>query len=95
MAKKVYTTDVGTKIKLDTGWDIEAASSYKIVAKLGAAAAVNLTATIVETTKLQHQKLVTTLSEAGDWQLQAHVELTAGDVYRGEIVTLTVYAPLT
>lgn len=95
MAKKVFTTDVGTLIKLNTGWDISAATAYKIVAKLGAAAAVDLTATIVETTKLQHQKAADTLDSAGDWELQAHVELGAGDIYRGDIVELTVYAPLT
>lgn len=94
MAQKVYTTDVGTKIKLDTGWDISAATSYKIVAKLGVAEAVDLTATIVEDTKLQHEKTASTLNQAGDWQLQAHVELAAGDIYRGDIVTLTVHAPL-
>lgn len=92
---KVYTTDVGTLIKLDTGEELtEGVSTQKIVAKLGEADAVNLTATVVETTKVQHQKTDTTLNSAGAWKLQAHVEFDDGSIYKGDIVTLTIYAPI-
>ena len=92
---KVYTTDVGTLIKLDTGEDLSSGvSSQKIVGKLGGASAVDLTATVVETTKVQHEKAADTLNSAGVWQLQAHVEFTDSTIYRGEVVELEVYASL-
>lgn len=93
---KVYTSDVGTKIKLDTGEDISSGiDSVKIVAKPPSeAAAVDLTSTVVETTKVQHVKTASTLNSAGKWELQAHVEYTAGDIYRGEMVVLQVYEPV-
>lgn len=91
---KVYATDVGTLIKLDTERDISAATSHKIIAKLGTGVATNLTTTIVETTKLQHVKTASTLSSAGLWSLQAYVQFSDGSKYWGEIVELTIYAPL-
>lgn len=92
----VFTTDVGTKIVLDTGEDLTSGvSSVKIVAKPPSGPAVDLSSEVVETTKIQHQKTASTLNTAGEWQLQSHVEYTAGGVYRGVIVKLTVYSPLT
>lgn len=93
---KVYTTDVGTKIKLDTGEDISSGvDSVKVVAKPPSeGAAVDLTSTVVETTKVQHQKTASTLNSAGEWELQAQVNYTGGDIYRGDKVVLRVHAPL-
>lgn len=93
---KVYTTDVGTLIKLDTGEDISSGvSSVKIIAKPPSeGAAVDLAASVVETTKVQHTKTAATLNSAGEWELQAYVEYTAGDKYRGETVVLMIYAPV-
>lgn len=93
---RVYTTDVGTKIKLDTGQDLSSGvGSHKIVAKLKVGAAVDLTTTVEETTKLQHVKTAATLDSQGTWNLQAHVEFTDGSEYRGEAVELPVYPPIT
>jgi formyltetrahydrofolate synthetase len=93
---KVYTTDVGTLIKLDTGEDISSGvSEVKIIAKPpDESAAVELAATVVETTKVQHTKTADTLDETGEWELQAKVTYIPGDIYRGEKVVLMVYAPL-
>jgi hypothetical protein len=93
---KVYTTDVGTLIKLDTGEDISSGvSEVKIIAMPPSeAGAVELTAAVAETTKVQHTKTADTLDEAGEWELQAEVTYTAGDIYRGEKAVLMVYAPL-
>jgi hypothetical protein len=93
---KVYTTDVGTLIKLDTGEDISSGvDSVSIIARPPSeAAAVELTATVAETTKVQHQKTADTLDEAGEWELQAEVTYTLGDIYRGEKAILMVYEPI-
>jgi len=90
---KVYASDVGTLIKLDTGVDVTSAT-VKIVAKpSGSGDAVDLEATVVESTKVQHQKTADTLNAAGNWRLQAYVEMGGGK-YFGEIVELPVYEPL-
>lgn len=92
---KVHTTDVGTLIKLNTGEDLSTGvNSVKIVAKLGEAAAVDLTATVVETTKVQHQKTASTLNTAGAWDLQAEVDFDDGTNFRSRPIVLNVYASL-
>jgi len=93
---KVYTTDAGTKIILDTGEDLtEGVSLVKIVAKPPSGPAVDLTSEVYETTKILHEKTASTLNTAGEWELQSHVAYTVGDVYRGEVVKLTIHSPLT
>jgi len=91
---KVFAADVGTKIILDTGQDLSAATLTKIKAKVrGGTEVKTLDGTVVETTKIQHSKTAETLATAGVWTLQAYVEFTA-DKYWGEKVTLEVEAPI-
>lgn len=88
---KVFTTDVGTKIILDTGQDLSAATAQSIKAKNPSTGAwETLTAIVVETTKLQHSKTASTLNVAGNWRLSSYVEFTA-DKYHGDPVILTVF----
>lgn len=98
MADKVFLTDVGTLVKLDTGLDLVAlgATNCKIVAEPpGGGVAVDLDVTIVENTKVQHQKTASTLNLAGDWELQSYIESPGGDKYHGDFVTLPIYEPNT
>jgi len=88
---KVFTTDVGTKIILDTGQDLSTVSAKSIKAKNPVTGIwETLTATVVETTKLQHDKTASTLNVAGNWRLSAYVEFSA-DKYHGDPVILTVF----
>lgn len=91
---KIYTTDVGTKIKLDTGESLTGAVVVKIYARPPSGAVVELAATVAETTKVQHVKAATTLNLAGKWELQAYVEFADGTKYRGETASIQIDAPL-
>jgi len=90
---KVYTDDIGTLIKLDTGEALAGATGCKIIARPPKGGAIELAATVVEGTKLQHVKSATTLREVGIWQLQAYVKF-GEEEYCGEIVGLQIYKVL-
>ena len=91
---KVYDKDIGTLIRLNTGVDISTASKCKIIAKPPFGSTIDLAATIIDKTKLQHTKLANTLAKPGIWQLQAYVEFAGVGEYCGEIVQLTIYKSL-
>lgn len=91
---KVFTADVGTRIILDTGQPLSGASAVSIRAKSPTGGAVvTLEADVVEVTKVQHIKMVTTLNVVGDWELQACVEFE-GATHYGDPVRLPIYAIL-
>jgi hypothetical protein len=87
---KVYVGDIGTVVKLDTGQPLAGATALSIDARRPDGSAVNLTATIVETTKVMITTDSATFTQPGDWRLQAHVTMPTGE-WRGETVALTVY----
>lgn len=92
---RVHATDVGTLIKLNTGISLSDVSNQKIIARKPTGGLVDLAATVVETTKLQHTKTASTLNEAGEWELQAYVELPGPQKLRGTVVRLYIYPALT
>jgi hypothetical protein len=90
---KIYTTDVGKVIKLDTDVDLTVGLlDKKIIAKPpGGGALVDLVATVVDTTWLQHEKTALTLATAGEWELQPYAAFTDGDILYGDIAILEIY----
>jgi len=87
---QVFEPDVGTQIKLDTETSLAGGTNEKIIARSPSGTVSDLAASIVETTKIQHVKTALTLAEAGQWDLQAYVEI-GGEKYHGKRVILTVY----
>lgn len=92
---KVFDTDVGTAIVLDTGIDLATVTKKAIRAQPPTGSVVELAVDVVQTKKLRHIKTKDTLNADGAWQLQAYVEFENGATkYHGEICTLRVYTAL-
>jgi len=91
---KVFTTDVGTLIKLDTETDLGEATLVNILARKPSGDTVVLAATVVETTKVQHTKTALTLNVAGSWDLQAYARWTGGTEHYGEVIHQEIYPPI-
>jgi hypothetical protein len=89
---KVYVGDIGTRITLDCGTDISAASARSIEVRKPDGTATSWAATASGTNGLYFDTVSSTLDMAGDWRLQAKVTI-AGNVWRGETVLLPVYSP--
>lgn len=90
---KTYIGDTGTAIVLDTGHSLAGASAVSIEArKPNGSIEVSWPGTVVESTKVQFLTLAGTLDQAGEWLLQARVELSSG-TWLGETARLTVYRP--
>ena len=90
MADKVYKGDVGTRIKLDTGQNLSAATTLRIVYEKPNGERGYWTASAIETTKLYYDTQAGNLDVDGDWTIQAFVSLPTWTGY-GESVTMTVY----
>jgi len=88
---KIYVGQVGVEITLDTGIALAGATATKIRAKRPGRGSLLWDASIVESTKVQYTTEATDLSEAGDWCLQAYVEIDGAKGY-GETVTMAVYS---
>lgn len=87
---QVFEPDVGTQIKLDTETNLAGGTNQKIIARSPSGVVSDLASTIVETSKIQHVKTAVTLAEAGQWDLQAYIQL-GSEIYHGKPVILTVY----
>lgn len=88
---RVYNTDNGTKIKLDTGEDLSSAEKVEIHAIDPSGKWVTLVAEDVESTKVQHTKTATTLVDLGDWRLHSYVEFPGEEGYTGEPYELRIW----
>jgi len=91
---KIFTTDVGTKIRLDTSTDLTGYAEVKILALSPTGTSYTLSANVVDSKKIEHTKTATTLNEAGIWTLQAYVKFKDGTEYKGEFVSLIISKPL-
>lgn len=87
---KVYTSDVGTRLLLDTLFDISTGSAFAITWEDPNGLTGSWTATLSGTTKVQYITVAGNLGVAGLWKLQAFVIIGTGSWY-GESVTLAVY----
>jgi len=90
----VFTTDVGTRIRLDTSTDLTGYSEVKILALSPTGTAYTLAASVVDSKKIEHTKTATTLNEEGTWTLQAYVKFADGTEYKGDLVSLVVREPI-
>lgn len=95
MSDKVHDKDVGTLIKLNTEVDLSGTSKVEVYARKPSGSVVTLSAETTETTKVLHTKTASTLTEEGEWKLQAHAEWPGGDEFHGEAAELSIYAALT
>lgn len=89
----IFAGDVGTEIVLDCGIDISSASVLKIHARKSSCQTVVWDAELDGTTAIKHVTTDGDLDVAGEWQLQAYVEIGSLKC-RGEIATLTVQEAL-
>jgi hypothetical protein len=90
MTSKSFVGDIGTRITLDCGTNISAASALSIEVRKPDGTATSWTATLSGTDSLYFDTVADTLDQAGDWRLQAKVVIGTG-TWRGETVLLTVY----
>lgn len=92
---KVYDTDAGTTITLNTGQVVTAATVHVIKAQSPSGAISSLVCAIVDSTKLRHIKTASTLSQEGTWKLETYVEFGGPDnSYTGDPFYLMVYSSL-
>ena len=89
----VFVGDIGTEIALDCGAPLTGASLLRIVVKKPSGAIVNWTAVADGPNGLRYVTQAGDLDQAGDWQLQAFVQLPTW-TGRGQIVRLTVLPAL-
>lgn len=92
MSGKVYAGDTGTRITLDCGTDISAASERSIEVLRPDGATTSWPATASGTTAIYFDTVAGSLNQAGTWKLQAKVKVGSG-TWLGQVVTLQVNAP--
>lgn len=88
---KYYVGDIGTELIVDVCVDITSATAAKLyVLKPGATAAVEWVAGVYQTQYLRHVCVAGDLSVAGEYKVQAWVQLPNGS-WRGDVATFRVY----
>lgn len=92
MSNKTYVGDTGTVITLDCGADITAAMSRKIKVRKPDMTSVEWTAVASGNNAIAFTSQAGTFDQAGDWSLQALVEMPSGK-WLGSTALLTVYRP--
>ena len=91
--EEVFVGDVGTEIVLDCKEDISAATAREIVARRPNGTRVAWSAVADGTTAIKYVTQDGDLCVAGNWKLQARVELP-GWSGRGEVASLVVLSAL-
>ncbi len=89
-SQKIYKDTVGTKIILDCGTDISQLISAKIYYKKPSGSVGYWTANLEETQKIYYTVQDGDLDEAGQWELQAYIELPNWKGF-GQPTTFSVY----
>jgi hypothetical protein len=90
---KYYVGDVGTELIVDVCVDITAAVACKLyVMKPGATVAVEWAAGVYQTQYLRYVIQAGDLSIAGEYKVQAWVQLPSGS-WRGDVGVFRVYPP--
>lgn len=91
----IFVGDIGTEIILECDVDVSAGSTWEIhyVKPSGESGTWEADPVSGEVTQISYVTEVGDLDEAGDWQVQAYVELVSWEGH-GEIEILTVKSPL-
>lgn len=89
--RKIFVGDVGTVILLDCGVDISTATLVKVLVKPPSGAPREWTGIVVGTRMIEYVIQTGDLNLAGEWRLQAYVEMP-GWSGRGQPVVVTVAA---
>jgi hypothetical protein len=75
MSNQIFVGDIGTQIIVDTGEALASATVLQLKIKKPDGTKVTKTATITETTKLLYSTIAGDLNLAGEYIVQAYVEL--------------------
>jgi hypothetical protein len=94
MNSKVYIGDIGTRITLDCGTDISAATALQILVRKPDGSTVTWAAQASGTTALFFDTVAGSLDMPGNWRLQAKVSIGVG-TWSGETVNLEVHSAWT
>jgi len=91
----IFVGDIDTRIILETGVDVSAGTTLEIhyVKPSGESGSWTALPVAGEETQIYYDTVEGDLDEAGDWQVQAYVELATWEGH-GEITTMTVSRPL-
>ena len=89
----VFAGDVGTEIIVDCGVSVVNATVRKIVAVKPGGRRVRWDAVLEGTNQIKYTTLAGDLDVAGDWSVQAYIELPSWKGY-GTIATLKVADPI-
>jgi hypothetical protein len=89
--EKVYAGDLGTRVILDCGQDISAATARSIEVQKPNGSTASWTAIAEGTNSIKFDTVANSSFDVpGTWRLQSKIAI-GGAVWRGTTVTLTVY----
>jgi hypothetical protein len=91
MSDKSYVDDVGTVVLVDTGSDIQTATTTNLLVKKPDGTEVTWTGTLSGTDSITYTIVADDFDQAGTYSLQSYVE-TAAWQGSGETVTFIVYS---
>ena len=88
---KIYKTDIGTLISLNTGINISSASSVSILVKKPSGGAIVTWVSVIgsDNMSIEHTILTDELNEVGYYKLHAKVVMPSG-TWHGETATIQV-----
>lgn len=92
LQKKIYVGDAGTELIFDTGQNINDATARTVEASRPDSTTASILADASGMTAVRFITNESTFDQAGDWLLQPKVTTPAG-TWRGETVSLRIYAP--
>jgi len=90
---RIFQNDIGTKVRLDAGTNISAATSLKIKYKKPDGTTGLWTATLDGTNYAYYYTIMGDLDQTGRWEVQLYV-VSPGWTGYGEITTFEVIGPL-
>lgn len=90
MAGKHYVGETGTNIILDTGSDIEGATTSKILVRKPDGTKVEWDANVYDETKLKYTLAEDDLDQSGTYYMQALIATGSGE-WRGETDSIYIY----
>jgi len=92
MANKIYVGDTGTEFIVDTGTDVSSATKLALKVLKPEGVSAEWVGSSYQTTKIKYTTVADDLNVAGEYAIQAYVEMPAW-TGRGETVVIRVHAP--
>ncbi len=89
----VFVGDIGTEIILDCGTAVTTSTVRNVIARSPRGAKKTWAASVDGTNNIKYVTAAGDLDQAGDWRIQAYVEMPGWQGY-GDVVVLTVKAPI-